>query len=118
MPHRSVAAKELGGLLGVLAHSERLFLVEELREGERDVNTLQALLGVSQAKVSRHLGLLRAHHVVSERREGRRVFYRLTQAELANWLAEGLIFIERSPYTPGDVREAAELAREAWLHDQ
>ncbi|MFN3431066.1 MAG: ArsR/SmtB family transcription factor [Candidatus Sericytochromatia bacterium] len=117
MPYRSVAAKELSDLLGVLAHPERLFLVEELRGGERDVNTLRSLLGVSQAKVSRHLGLLRAHHIVSERREGRHVFYRLTQSGLANWLAEGLIFIERSPYAPDEVREAAERARETWLHD-
>jgi DNA-binding transcriptional ArsR family regulator len=118
MPYRSVAARELSDLLGVLAHPERLRIVEELRRGELDVNTLQACLAIAQPKVSRHLSLLRAHHIVVERREGRRVLYRLLQPELALWLAEGLVFIQRSAHTPDEVRSAAERAREEWRHGE
>ena len=35
MPHRVLVAKELAELLGVLAHPNRIRIIEELREGER-----------------------------------------------------------------------------------
>ncbi|MSQ97144.1 MAG: ArsR family transcriptional regulator [Gemmataceae bacterium] len=79
MPHRNLVAKELAGFLGVLSHPHRIHIIEELRDGERDVNSLQAALGISHSGVSQHLMLLRAHRLVNERRQGRRVFYHLLQ---------------------------------------
>lgn len=118
MPYRKIAAKEMAVLLGVLSHPERLQIVEELRAGELDVATLQDILGISQAKTSRHLGVLRAHRLVAERPEGRHVYYRLVMPELAAWVAGGLAFIEQAPAVPPEVREAAEQSRALWLGDR
>jgi DNA-binding transcriptional ArsR family regulator len=94
MPEREVVSRELGTLLGVLSHPHRIRIVEELRDGERDVQTLQRRLGIRQAGVSQHLSLLRAHRIVVERREGRHVYYHLVHPQIASWLMVGLQFVE------------------------
>lgn len=114
MPQRSIAAKELGSLLGVLAHPRRLQIIEELRAGELDVNALQARLAIAHSGVSQHLALLRAHRLVAERREGRHVHYRLSQPELADWLLEGFRFLEAAQGASSELLEAIEHARAAW----
>lgn len=114
MPARSVVTKELSKFLGVLSHPHRIRIVEELRNQERDVNFLESVLGISHARVSQHLALMRSHRLVAERREGRRVFYRLFQPELAGWLLEGLQFIERDIEAAQDIRSAVEQVRVLW----
>ncbi|HEY9720617.1 MAG TPA: metalloregulator ArsR/SmtB family transcription factor [Oscillatoriaceae cyanobacterium] len=115
MAHRRIAARELAILFSALSHPERLRLVEELRDGERDVASLQAILGVSQAKTSRHLAVLRAHRLVAERHEGRHVYYRLVAPEMAHWVAAGLDFVQASQTITEEIREAAIKSREEWL---
>ncbi len=96
MPFRATASKRLAELFGLLSNAHRVRLVEELsRTAEMDVNGLTRELGISHSAVSQHLTLLRAHRVVSERREGRHVFYRLTQDGLAEWILEGLGFLQK-----------------------
>ena len=114
MPFRSVVAKQLGALLGVLSHPNRLHIVEELGGGERDVNALQASLGISHSGVSQHLAVLRAHAVVAERREGRHVFYRLRRADLADWLLQGLTFITPEREEVREIESALRKAKSAW----
>lgn len=114
MPDRAFATKELAKFLGVLAHPERIRIVEELRNGELDVNSLQKLLGVAHSRVSQNLGILRSHRIVSERRAGRHVFYRLVQPRLAIWLRDGLSFLEREAELNDEIRIALERARERW----
>jgi DNA-binding transcriptional ArsR family regulator len=114
MPHRVLVTKQLGTLLGVLSHPHRLRIIEELGQGEQDVNALQALLGISHSGVSQHLSLLRAHHVVEERREGRRVIYNLVRPELAVWLVEGLQFIRPGAEEMKGLDAAVRKARSDW----
>lgn len=114
MPDRTFATKELAKFLGVLAHPERIRIVEELRNGELDVNSLQKLIGVAHSRVSQNLGILRSHRIVSERRAGRHVFYRLVQPRLAIWLRDGLSFLEREAELNDEIRIALERARERW----
>ncbi|MBK7927847.1 MAG: winged helix-turn-helix transcriptional regulator [Bryobacterales bacterium] len=114
MPARVTVSRELSSLFAVLANPHRVRLVEELREGEVDVNGLQKALGISHSSVSQHLAVLRAHRIVAERREGRHVFYRLTQAKLAEWVRGGLDFIERDLTQEHEMRAAVEQARVIW----
>ena len=114
MPFRSYVTREFGALLGVLSHPNRLQIVEELNRGEMDVNALQGVLGISHSGVSQHLALLRAHRVGTERREGRRVIYRLRQPELATWLIDGLSFLEGASGEAEELRSAVESARAHW----
>jgi DNA-binding transcriptional ArsR family regulator len=117
MPHRSIAAREFGTWLGVLAHPDRLRLVEELSDTERDVTDLSQALGLPHARTSSQLAALRSHRLVDERRHSRRVFYRLTQPELATWLLAGMRLMENSPHVSENLREMTRQAREKWSHD-
>ncbi len=114
MPARLLVTKELSKLLSVLSHPHRIRIVEELRHQERDVNFLEEILGISHARVSQHLALMRSHRLVSERRQGRRVFYSLSQPEIASWLMEGLQFIERDIMATQDIHEAVQQVKAMW----
>lgn len=115
MPFRATASKRLAELFGLLANPNRVRLVEELSQrGEMDVNSLEAELGISHSAVSQHLTLLRAHRVVTERREGRHVFYKLTHHGLAEWILHGLDFLEREFERSEPIVDEIEKARSYW----
>jgi DNA-binding transcriptional ArsR family regulator len=114
MPHRALVAKELAELLGVLSHPHRIRIIEELRDGEHDVNALQTALGISHSGVSQHLMVLRASRLVSERREGRHVYYQLRQPRIAGWLLEATRFLERETVEAGELRKAISKTRKEW----
>jgi len=115
MPARSVVTEELARLFNILSHPHRIRIVEELRDRECDVNTLQDILGISHSRVSQHLAKLRSHRLVTERREGRHVFYRLLQPQLARWLLDGLQFLEGRYERADAIREAVDEVRTLWL---
>jgi DNA-binding transcriptional ArsR family regulator len=114
MPHRVLVTQELSGFLAVLSHPHRIRIIEELRDGERDVNTLQNSLAISHSGVSQHLMLLRAHRLVSEQRRGRQVFYRLRQPEIASWLMDATQFLEHESAVYDKLREAIKKTRRVW----
>ena len=118
MPEPFLVTKELADLLGVLAHPHRIRIIEELRETERDVNSLQAALGISHSGVSQHLSVLRAHRLVAERREGRHVYYHLRHPKLARWLVEGIEFVAGTQEVAEDVRQAIESMRARWTAEK
>ncbi|MEE4289950.1 MAG: metalloregulator ArsR/SmtB family transcription factor [Erythrobacter sp.] len=115
MPSRLIVSKELAELLKLLAHPDRLRLIEELRLGEKDVTGIAAALDLPPTRISQHLASLRAHRLVEERREGRSHFYRLTQPAIAAWILEALEFLEiRSPLDDG---AHIHRVRELWAAD-
>lgn len=114
MPHRALVTKELAEFLGVLSHPHRIRIIEELRDGEHDVNSLQAALGITHSGVSQHLMVLRANRLVTERREGRRVFYRLRQQQIAAWLLEATLFLEGGTVAADELRRAIGKTRKQW----
>lgn len=114
MPETTIANKQLSTLLGVLGHPMRVQIVLELRSGERDVGSLRDVLGLSHPGVSQHLAILRTHRLVAERREGRRVIYRLADPALAEWLMDGLRFLESAESRLEEVRTALREVTAAW----
>jgi len=58
-----------------LAHPGRIKMLEALREGEKTVGQLQALLDSEPASASQHLSQLRHKNIVTGRKEGTTVFY-------------------------------------------
>jgi DNA-binding transcriptional ArsR family regulator len=116
MPHRVLVTRELSGFLAVLSHPHRIRIIEELRDGECDVNSLQTSLGISHSGVSQHLMLLRAHRLVAERRCGRQVFYRLRQPEIASWLMDATQFLEEESAVADELRKAIKKTRRVWAN--
>ena len=58
-----------------LAHPTRIAIVDLLRDGELSAGALIERLGVEQANASQHLTVLRAKHIVVNRKVGNQVFY-------------------------------------------
>lgn len=66
----------------VLAEPMRLRLIQALFEGERNVTDLVAATGGTQANVSRHLHTLTVAHILSRRKEGLQVFYKISDPSI------------------------------------
>ncbi|NCP12959.1 MAG: helix-turn-helix transcriptional regulator [Sphingomonadales bacterium] len=112
MPSRLIVSRDLAELLKLLAHSDRLRLIEELRAGEKDVSGLAVALELPATRVSQHLSLLRAHRLVEERRHGRSHFYHLTNPRLADWILDALPFVDIR--TRLDDNDHIDTARALW----
>ena len=60
-----------------LASGNRLQLLEFMAQGERSVDALAAMAGMTVANASQHLQALRRAGLVAARKEGQRVYYRV-----------------------------------------
>lgn len=66
-----------------LSSPKRLELIELLAQGEKPVEQLAAELSIDMKLASAHLRALREARLVTPRREGKRVYYRLSGADVA-----------------------------------
>ncbi len=73
------AAFDATALLKCLANEERLLLLCQLSQGEFCVSELEARLDIYQPTLSQQLAVLRAQQLVSTRRAGKQIFYRLSE---------------------------------------
>jgi ArsR family transcriptional regulator len=86
---RSVAPQVLARaaeIIKMLGHPERLKIVEILELGEATVTEIQDTLDLPQATVSQHLAKMRGAHIVSARREGNHVYYRIVEPKVGHIL--------------------------------
>lgn len=65
-----------------IANPHRLELVDLLAQGERSVEELANEAALSIANASQHLQALREAHLITARKEGLRVYYRLADASI------------------------------------
>jgi ArsR family transcriptional regulator, virulence genes transcriptional regulator len=70
------------GFCRALADANRLLIITELAKGELSVSVLTEKLGLQQANVSKHLGMLREHGLVTSRREGTNIYYALSDMRI------------------------------------
>ncbi|BCH60068.1 sulfite-sensing transcriptional repressor BigR [Agrobacterium vitis] len=80
-------ADEVAGHLKTLTHPVRLMLVCTLVEGEWSVGELEEKLDIHQPTLSQQLTVLREARIVETRREGKQIFYRLTEAKTQRLIA-------------------------------
>lgn len=65
-----------------LANSIRLAILHSLRNGEKSVNELTEILGISQSNLSQHLALMRQKGIVKTRKQGTNIFYSVTNPKI------------------------------------
>ena len=65
-----------------LANPKRLEIIDKLRAGELSVTELVEALEISQSNLSQHLSVMRQRGIVTTRREGLKVFYRLSNSKI------------------------------------
>ena len=78
--------EDTAGFLKALGHPARLQIVDLLRHGEACVCHLEAHLGYRQPYISQQIMVLRRAGLLSERRDGTYVFYRLTDSRVVKLL--------------------------------
>ena len=87
-------------LFRALGHPARVRLLQLLRADERSVGAIQEALELDSSSVSQHLALLRRQGLVSSRKEGTSVYYRVSDPRTLELLelAKGIITstLERS----------------------
>lgn len=72
------AADQACELMKVLSNRDRLMILCELSQHERCVSELEKGLGISQPTLSQQLTVLRKSGLVSTRRDGKHIYYQLS----------------------------------------
>lgn len=70
-------AKVRADILKALAHPVRVLIVDALTGNDQCVCELNRLAAIDQSGLSRHLAILKKAGIVSDRRDGMKVFYHL-----------------------------------------
>jgi len=74
---------EQSGVFKALAHPTRRQILSELRAGDLAAGEITARFAISGPTISRHLSVLKAAGLVSERRDANRIIYSLNPERLA-----------------------------------
>jgi DNA-binding transcriptional ArsR family regulator len=73
-------------VLKALAHPTRLWIVEQLAEGERCVCKFADAIDADFSTVSKHLAVLKNAGIVEDEKRGKQVFYRLKVPCVLNFM--------------------------------
>lgn len=88
LPEEEVS--DIADFFKVFGDPTRLKILFVLAEGEANVNAISASVGISQSVTSQHLKLLRVSRLVSWRKEGKNVIYKLSDDHIAKILSLGI----------------------------
>lgn len=69
-------------LCKTLAHPKRIEIINLLRNGEKSVKKLINKIGIDKGNLSQHLAILRKNKIVSTRRDGLNIYYRITKPKM------------------------------------
>ena len=80
-------------ILKAMAHSTRLFIIEELSEREHSVGELTDKIGADMSTVSKHLSILKSEGIIHDERRGTSIYYHLSCPCVLNFYecVEGVI---------------------------
>ena len=87
---KSISYREAAKMFQILSHPARLRILDELRRGEACVCHLQTVLERPQAYVSQQLRVLREAGLVTDRKDGLLVYYRIDDRQVKHMLEEAL----------------------------
>ena len=97
---------EFAAVAKTLGHAHRLELLEQVAQGERSVEILAQRTGLSLANASQHLQHLRRVGMVTARRDGKFVYYRLADDAVLELLAALHRIAERNVAEVGRVLQS------------
>ncbi len=103
MEKMMVSACDASNMLKALSHEGRLMILCHLVTGEKTVTELEELLSARQAAVSQQLARLRLEGLVTPRRDGKAIYYSLTDErpkQILEVIYELFCTVEK-PKTPG-----------------
>lgn len=81
--------QDLGDLFKVFGDTTRIKIMYALYEDEMCVCAIAELIGMTQSAVSHQLKSLKAANLVTSRREGKTIYYRLSDDHVKSIIAQG-----------------------------
>ena len=93
-PDQTYLMEQVAERFRALSDPSRLRILLLLKEGERNVTGLTEALDLRQASVSKHLGILRRAGLVTSRRDGPQVLYRVADDsiyEMCSIVCDGIL---------------------------
>ena len=76
------SANNACSLLKVLANEDRLLILCQLTQGEKNVGEIEELVNIAQPSLSQQLTVLRQEGIVNTRRKGKYIYYSLASFEI------------------------------------
>ncbi len=86
-------AAHVAELFRAFSDTSRVRIMSALVNGETNVSALAKIVGVSESAVSHHMRGLRQMRLVTARREGREVYYRVDDPHLIALFQQGVAHI-------------------------
>ena len=77
-------------LFRAFSDTSRVRIMSALLDGERNVGKLAELVGISESAVSHHMRGLRQTRIVTARRDGKEVFYSITDPHIMTLFRQGV----------------------------
>lgn len=96
---------DLSDLFKVFGDTTRMRILYSLFESELCVCAIAELLGMTQSAISHQLRILKDANLVGRRREGKEVFYFLSDSHVRNMIAQGFIHLMEERKEEGDEEE-------------
>ena len=84
-------------LLQALAHPKRLEILNLLTQKSLTVTEIYSMLDLPQANISQHLIKLRQAGVVAAKRTGKKIYYRLANKKITQFLPQRLNLLKLTP---------------------
>jgi len=87
-------ASRIAELFGTLSDTTRLRIISVIFTSEQSVGAIAEAINLSESAVSHHLRSMRQLRIVSSRREGKHIYYRLDDSHVADLFQKGLEHIK------------------------
>ncbi|MBR3462536.1 MAG: helix-turn-helix transcriptional regulator [Clostridiales bacterium] len=81
--------QDLGDLFKIFGDTTRIKIMYALHEDEMCVCAIAELLNMTQSAISHQLKVLKAANLVASRREGKTIYYRLSDDHVKSIIAQG-----------------------------
>ena len=81
-------SREVADVLRAIGNARRLQILCLLMEGEANVGTLVARVGISQSALSQHLARMRDEGLLAFRRDKQTLWYRIADGRIRDLMAE------------------------------
>ena len=83
-------AAHVAELFRAFSDTSRVRILSALVDGEKNINTLAGIVGISESAVSHHMRGLRQMKLVNSRRDGKEVYYRIDDEHIIALFQQGV----------------------------
>jgi ArsR family transcriptional regulator len=88
------SAAHVAELFRAFSDTSRVRILSAIVDQELNITTLAVLVGVTESAISHHMRSLRQMHLVEARRDGKEVFYSLTDQHIIALFRQGVEHIQ------------------------